>query len=86
VTVLAYGDLGIHCTNQDFSEPMVLPTLNTLHAQVTNRGGEEPKILTQGVSVHYTIPGNGHTKTVAHPHPKPLPPNPREQKAKEETQ
>ncbi len=58
VTVLAYNDLGMHCMNQDFSELMVLPPFNTLHAQVIDRGREEPRILTRGVIVRYTIPGN----------------------------
>ena len=58
VTVLAYNDLGMHCMNQDFSELMILPPFNTLHAQVIDRGSEEPRILTRGVAVRYVIPGN----------------------------
>jgi hypothetical protein len=56
--VFAYNDLGMHCMNQDFSELMVLPPFNTLHAQVIDRRGENPAIVTTGVTVRYTIPGN----------------------------
>lgn len=56
--VLGFNDLGMHCMNQDFSEICILPPYNTLHAQVIDRSGEEPKILTGGVQVRYSIPGN----------------------------
>jgi hypothetical protein len=55
--VLGYNDLGMHCMNQDFSEICLLPPYNTLRAQVIRRG-EEPQIVTKGVTVHYKIPGN----------------------------
>lgn len=58
VVVLGYNDLGMHCMNEDFSEIMILPPYNTLHAQVIERAGEEPHILRNGVTVTYTIPGN----------------------------
>ncbi|MCC6696835.1 MAG: hypothetical protein IT365_14485 [Candidatus Hydrogenedentes bacterium] len=58
VVVLGYNDLGMHCMNEDFSEIMILPPYNTLHAQVIERRGEEPRILQSGVTVSYTIPGN----------------------------
>lgn len=55
--VLGYNDLGMHCMNQDFSELCLLPPFNTLRAQVIRRG-EEPQIVTSGVTVSYGIPGN----------------------------
>ena len=55
--VLGYNDLGMHCMNQDFSEFMILPPYNTLHAQVFRRGSS-PKMITSGISVSYSIPGN----------------------------
>jgi len=55
--VLGYNDLGMHCMNQDFSSLMILPPYNTLHAQIIKRG-EEPRIVTSGVAVEYSIPGN----------------------------
>ena len=51
----------MHCMNEDFSEFMILPPYNTVHAQVIDRSGEEPHIVTSGVTVQYTIPGNTHS-------------------------
>jgi hypothetical protein len=56
--VLGYNDLGMHCMNQDFSEIMILPPFNNLHAQVIDRTGENPRIVTSGITVQYEIPGN----------------------------
>lgn len=59
--VLGYNDLGMHCMNQDFSQLCILPPYNNLHAQVIERGREEPRIIgsaSSGVTVRYTIPGN----------------------------
>ncbi len=61
--VLGYNDLGMHCMNQDFSEMCILPPYNTLKAQVIDRRGEEPRIVTSGVSLHYSIPGNTISST-----------------------
>lgn len=55
--VLGYNDLGMHCMNEDFSEFMILPPYNTVHAQVIRRGAE-PVIVTSGVTISYHIPGN----------------------------
>lgn len=56
--VLGYNDLGMHCLNQNFSELCVLPPANTLRAQVIDRSGEHPQIVTSGIGVTYSIPGN----------------------------
>ena len=56
--VLAYNDLGMHCLNQDFSAFMVLPPYNNLYAQVIQRGGEDPQIVSSGLTVSYYIPAN----------------------------
>ncbi|MBI1348613.1 hypothetical protein GC163_20260 [bacterium] len=61
-TVLGYNDLGMHCMNQDFSEICILPPFNTLRAQVILRG-EEPKIVSDGLTVAYSIPGNTTSTT-----------------------
>lgn len=58
VVVIGYNDLGMHCMNQDFSELMILPPSNTLHAQVIERGGEAPRLLASGVTVSYSIASN----------------------------
>ncbi|MCA9243073.1 MAG: cytochrome c3 family protein [Phycisphaerales bacterium] len=57
MVVLGYNDLGMHCMNEDFSELVILPPFNTLHAQVIRRG-EEPRLVTSGVTVAYDIPNN----------------------------
>lgn len=61
LVVLGFNDLGMHCMNQDDSELCLLPPFNTLHAQVIDRRGEDPQILSSGVQVSYKIPGNTHS-------------------------
>ncbi|MBS0204088.1 MAG: hypothetical protein JSS49_14375 [Planctomycetes bacterium] len=56
--VFGYSLLGMHCMNDDFSEMCILPPYNTMRAQVIDRSGEEPRIVTSGVDVRYSIPGN----------------------------
>jgi len=65
MVVIAYNELGMHCMNQDFSELCILPPFNTMKATVIDRRNEDPKILTYGITLDYSIPGNtvSHTKT-----------------------
>lgn len=56
--VFGYNDLGMHCMNQDFSELCVLPPANTLRAQVIERSSGDPRIVTSGFQLSYSIPGN----------------------------
>lgn len=58
--VFADNDLGMHCMNEDLSELMILPPFNTLRAQVIRRG-VEPSIVTTGITVKYSVPGNTHS-------------------------
>jgi hypothetical protein len=58
--VLGFNDLGMHCMNQDDSEICILPPYNNLHAQVIARG-EEPRIITSGATVSYSILGNTYS-------------------------
>lgn len=58
LVVFGYNDLGMHCMNEDFSELCVLPPANTLRAQVIDRKGEQPRIVTSGIQLTYSIPGN----------------------------
>lgn len=60
--VIASNELGMHCMNEDFSEFMVLPPFNSLRAQVIRRGGE-PEIITENVTVRYSIPSNTQSVT-----------------------
>lgn len=60
--VFAYNELGMHCMQQDFSEMMILPPFNTLRAQVVHkRTGEDPDIISSGVTLKYTLPANTHS-------------------------
>ncbi len=59
--VLGFNDLGMHCMNPDFSEFMILPPYNTLHAQVILRKTLRPTIVTSGVAVGYRFFGNTHS-------------------------
>ena len=60
--VFAYNELGMHCMQQDFSEMMILPPFNTLRAQVIlKRPGEDPEIVSSGVTLKYTLPANTHS-------------------------
>ena len=61
MVVLGYNDLGMHCMNQDFSEIMILPPFNNLRAQVIDRSGEEPRIVTGGVNLTYSVLQNTHS-------------------------
>ncbi len=55
--VFGYNDLGMHCMQSDFSQMMILPPYNVLHAQVIRRGGS-PEIMNADVSVKYAVPNN----------------------------
>jgi hypothetical protein len=61
MVVLGYNELGMHCMNQDFSELMILPPYNNLRAQVIDRSGEDPRIVTSGVTVRYALENNTHS-------------------------
>lgn len=58
--VMAYNNLGMHCMNSDFSQLLILPPYNTLHAQVIRRG-VEPTIMQSGITVSYEFPTNTHS-------------------------
>jgi hypothetical protein len=55
--LLGWNDLGMHCYNKSFADLGVLPPYNTLWAQVIKRGNP-PQIVTSGVQVTYSFPGN----------------------------
>ncbi len=57
--LIAWNDLGMHCANQDFSELVVLPPYNNVRAQLLRRqAGGPPMLVTDGVRLEYSIPGN----------------------------
>ncbi len=61
--VIGWNDLGMHCSNLDFSTFVVLPPYNNVRAQVIQVGDSThlPVILTTGVHVTYEIPGNTYS-------------------------
>ena len=61
--ILSWNDLGMHCSNKDFSKLAVLPPYNNLKAQVIKKGTATtlPQIVTTGVSIEYSIPGNTYS-------------------------
>lgn len=54
--VFGYNDLGMHCMQSDFSQMMILPPFNNLHAQVILRG-ESPQIVEQA-TIKYQLLDN----------------------------
>jgi hypothetical protein len=62
--VLSWNDLGMHCMNQDHSQLSILPPYNNLQAQIIERGdaaGYLPRLVGDGVSLEYSIPGNTYS-------------------------
>ncbi|BDV44175.1 hypothetical protein GURASL_30980 [Geotalea uraniireducens] len=59
--VLAWNDLGMHCSQDDYSAFCILPPFNTLHAQVIQRG---VGVVTSGITVSYRFPKK--TNSAAH--------------------
>ena len=57
--LLGWNDLGMHCANGDFSSFVVLPPYNNVRAQlVYSQEGSLPQLVTEGVRIDYSIPGN----------------------------
>ncbi len=61
--IISWNDLGMHCSNKDFSKFAVLPPYNNLKAQVIKKGTATtlPEVVTTGVNVQYSIPGNTYS-------------------------
>ncbi len=56
-TLIAWNDLGMHCISPRFAEMAILPPYNTVRAIVIQRG-QEPRVVTQGISVSYWMDNN----------------------------
>ena len=52
--LLAWNDLGMHCTSDCDEAFSFLPPANTLEAQLVKRG-DPPEILTQGIEITYQV-------------------------------
>ncbi len=61
--IIAWNDLGMHCSNKYFNKFAVLPPYNNQKAQVIKVGNSTtlPVIDTTGFSVTYEIPGNTYS-------------------------
>jgi len=61
--IIGWNDLGMHCSNKDFSKLVVLPPYNNIHAQVIQLGDATrlPVVVTTGFRVTYEIPGNTYS-------------------------
>ncbi|HMQ79470.1 MAG TPA: T9SS type A sorting domain-containing protein [Ignavibacteria bacterium] len=60
--LLGWNDLGMHCSNKDFSKMAVLPPYNNVFAQlIKKQPGQSPQIVNTGFTVEYSIPGNTYS-------------------------
>jgi len=61
--IIGWNDLGMHCSNKDFSKLVILPPYNNVHAQVVKVGDaiNPPEIVTSDLHVTYEIPGNTYS-------------------------
>ncbi len=60
--LLGWNDLGMHCANKDFSRIAILPPYNNIYAQLVKRTpGQKPQLITSGVILEYSIPGNSYS-------------------------
>ena len=61
--VIGWNELGMHCSNRDFSTFVVLPPFNNVRAQVLEVGDalHLPTVVTTNVSLTYEIPGNTYS-------------------------
>lgn len=58
--VFAWNDLGMHCLNPSYDTAVLLPPYNNLWVQ-TIRKGSQPEIITNGLSVGYSISNNTYS-------------------------
>jgi len=61
--IIGWNDLGMHCSNKDFSTIVILPPYNNICAQVIQVGNSEtlPTVVTTDLHVTYEIPGNTYS-------------------------
>ena len=61
--VIGWNDLGMHCSNQDFSKIVILPPYNNITAQVIKMGDAQnlPELVTTDLHITYEIPGNTYS-------------------------
>ncbi len=60
--LLGWNDLGMHCSNKDFSKMGILPPFNNVFAQlILKQNGQLPQIVNTGYTIEYSIPGNTYS-------------------------
>jgi uncharacterized protein (DUF2141 family) len=60
--LIGWNDLGMHCDNKSFANIAVLPPYNNIYAQLIQKvPGQLPHIVTTGVTISYSIPGNTYS-------------------------
>ena len=61
--IVGWNDLGMHCSNKDFSTMVVLPPYNVIYSQVIKVGDVDrmPELATTGLRITYSIPGNTYS-------------------------
>jgi hypothetical protein len=60
-TIIAWNDLGMHCISPRFAEMAILPPYNNIRVIVIQRAGEEPHMVTKGLTVNYSLINNTTT-------------------------
>jgi hypothetical protein len=83
--LVGWNDLGMHCSNKNFSKVVVLPPYNNVTAQlIVKMPGQSPRVVDSGYTIEYHIPNNtysvGKTDFWTYAQqlfglPNPLPPN-----------
>ncbi len=60
--LIGWNDLGMHCSNKNFSKIAVLPPYNNIYAQlIMKMPGQLPQVVTTGYEISYSIPYNTYS-------------------------
>ncbi len=60
--LLGWNDLGMHCSNQEFSKVVVLPPFNNVTAQLILKNPNQiPQVVSSGYTIEYSVPGNTYS-------------------------
>lgn len=61
--IIAWNDLGMHCSGKNYQNLCILPPYNNVKSQVIIRGDANtlPQVVTEGLTVTYEIPGNTYS-------------------------
>ena len=61
--IIAWNDLGMHCSGKNYENLCILPPYNNVRCQVIIRGNANslPQVVTDGLTITYEIPGNTYS-------------------------